>query len=98
MGKEGKSGTCSKVTKGTPTEGASVPCKGKSTGRRKKIKESKGGGGSACSQATRSTVRMEEKLNREAEEESRRVLWQRGARRSTVARIRVVHPGNNSNL
>jgi len=49
-------------------------------------------------QVMRSTARMEEKLNRRAEKESRRALWQRGARKSMVARIGVVYPGNDSNL
>jgi len=74
MGKEGKGDTCSKITKGAPTEGTSAPCKRKSAGRRKKIEESRGGGGGVHGQATRSTARMEEKLNKEAEEESGRAL------------------------
>jgi len=43
--KEGKGGMCGKATKGTPTEGAGASCKRKSAGRRKKIEESRGGGG-----------------------------------------------------
>ena len=46
----------------------------------------------------KSTGRMEEKLNGEAKEESRGALWERSARGSTVTRIRVVYPGNNSDL
>jgi len=46
----------------------------------------------------RSATRMEEELNRRAEEESGRALQQRGARRSIVARIGMVYPRNNSNL
>jgi len=46
----------------------------------------------------RSTARIEEELNRRAKEESRRTLRQRDTRRSTVARIGVVYPRNNSNL
>ena len=67
-------------------------------GRRKKVEESKGRGGGAHGQAMRSAARMEKKLNRGAEEENGRALWQRGARRSTVARIGVVYPRNDSNL
>ena len=98
MGKEGKGGGCGKATKGTLTEEASMSCKGKSAGRRKKVKESKGGGGGTRGQATRSAARIEEELNRGAEEESGRALGQRGARRSTVARIGMVYSGNDSNL
>jgi len=46
----------------------------------------------------RSAAKMEKELNRGAEEESGRALWQRDARRSTVARIGVVYPENDSNL
>jgi len=98
MGKEGKGGACGKATKSTPTEGTGMPCKGKSAGRRKKVEESRGKGGGMRGQAMRSAVRMEGKLNRGAEEESGRALQQQGARRSTVARIGVVYPRNDSNL
>jgi len=75
------------------------PCTGKSapTGE-EETKESRGRRGSARGQAMRSIVRIEEELNRGAEEESERALWQRGARKSTVAKIGVVYPGNDSNL
>jgi len=46
----------------------------------------------------RSAARMEEELNGGAKEESRGALWERSARGSTVTRIRVVYPGNNSDL
>jgi len=76
-----------------------VPCTGKNVLiREEETEESRGKRSGGHSQAMRSAVRMEEELNRGAEEESRRVLWQRGARRSMVARIRVVYPGNDSNL
>jgi len=76
-----------------------VPCIGKSTlTGEEETEESREKRGSTCGQAMRSAVRMEEELNRGAEEESRRALWQRGARRSTVARIGVVYSGNDSNL
>ena len=76
-----------------------VLCTGKSapTGE-EETKESRGRRGSARGQAMRSVVRIEEELNRGAEEESERALWQRGARKSTVAKIGVVYPGNDSNL
>jgi len=74
IGEEGKGGACDKATKGTPTERASTPCKGKRAGRRKKIEESRRGEASTPGQATRSAARIEEKLNRGAEEESRRAL------------------------
>jgi len=98
MGKEEKGGMCGKATKGAPTKGTGMPCKGKSAGRRKKVEESREGGGGVCGQATRSTARIKKELNRGAEEESKRALWQRDARRSTVTRIGVVYPGNDSNL
>jgi len=71
MGEEGKDGICGKATKGTSTEGAGTLCKGKSTGRRKKVKESRGGRGGMCGQATRSTARVKEELSRRAKKKSR---------------------------
>ena len=41
MGEERKGGICGKATKDAPIEGASTPCKGKSTERRKKVEESR---------------------------------------------------------
>jgi len=38
MRKEEKGSMCSEATKDTPTEGANVPYKGKSIGKRKKVK------------------------------------------------------------
>jgi len=74
-------------------------CTGKSapTGE-EKTKESRGRRGSARSQAMKSVVRIEEELNRGAEEKSGRALWQRGTRKSTVAKIGVIYPRNDSNL
>jgi len=43
-------------------------------------------------------AKVEKELNGRAKEKSRRALWQRSTRRSTVARIGVVYPGNNSDL
>jgi len=76
-----------------------VPCTGKSapTGE-EETKKSRGRRSSARGQAIRSIIRIEEELNRGAKEESRRALWQRNARKSTVAKIGVVYPGNDSNL
>jgi len=74
-------------------------CTGKSTPTgEEETKESRGRRGSTRGQAMRSVVRIEEELNRGAEEESGRALWQRGARKSTVAKIGVVYSGNDSNL
>ena len=81
IGEEGKGGTCGKATKGTPIEGASVPYKGKSAGRRKKVKESKGERGSACGQAMRSTARVEEELSRKAKKKSRGTLEEASQKR-----------------
>ena len=76
-----------------------MPCTGKSipTGK-EETEESRGRRSSVHGQATKSTARIEEKLNRRAKEESRRALQQRNTRRSTVARIGVVYPRNDSNL
>jgi len=41
---------------------------------------------------------MKEELNRRAKEESGGALWQRSARRSTVARTGVIYSRNNSDL
>ena len=76
-----------------------MPCTGKSvpTGE-EETGESRGRKSGAHGQAMRSVARMEEELNRKAEEESRRALRQRDTRRSMVVRIGVVYPGNDSNL
>ena len=90
-------GVCGKATKIAAKGETGTSCKGKGTGRREEAKESRRGrSGAPCT--GKSTARMEEELNRRAKEESRRTLWQRGARRSMVARIGVVYLGNNSNL
>jgi len=75
-----------------------MSCTGKSipTGE-KETEESRGRKSGTRGQAMRSIARIEE-LNRKAEKESRRALRQRDTRRSTVARIGVVYPGNDSNL
>jgi len=41
---------------------------------------------------------VEEKFDGRIEEESRGALWQRGARESTPARVRIVHEGDNSDV
>jgi len=96
IGEEGKGGACGKATKGTPIEGASAPYKGKSAGRRKKVKESKGGRGSACGQAMRSTARVEEELSRKAKKKSRGTLWKRHPRRGAIIRTKMVYEGSSS--
>jgi len=69
MGEERKGSTCGEATKSTPIEGAGAPCKGKNTGRRKKVEESRRG--STHGQAMRSTARVEEELSRRAKKKSR---------------------------
>jgi len=49
MTEEGKGGTCSKATKGTPTERTGIPCRAKSTGRRKEVEENRGRRSDVCS-------------------------------------------------
>ena len=73
--KKGKGGTCNKAIRGTPTERAGMPCKGRSIGKRKKIKESKERGGSMCGQAIRGVARMKKEFSDKVEEESKGVLW-----------------------
>jgi len=63
IGKEGKGSICSKATKSIPTEGTSMPCKGKSSGRRKEVEEDKERKSNMHGQATRSAARVEEKLS-----------------------------------
>jgi len=76
-----------------------MPCTGKSVPiGEEETEESRGRKSGARGQAMRSVARMEEELNRKAEEESRRALRQRDTRRSMVVRIGVVYPGNDSNL
>jgi len=57
MGKKEKDSAYGKTTKGTPSEGAGAPCKGKGAERRKEIEEERERRGSVHGQATRSTVR-----------------------------------------
>jgi len=75
-----------------------VPNKRRSAGRRKEVKESRGRRGGVRGQAMRSAARMEEELSRRAKEESRGALWQRSAEGSSVTRIGVVYPRNNSDV
>jgi len=98
MGEEGKDGTCGKAAKGVPTEGASTPCEGKSTGRgrRKKVEKSRGRRGGMCGQATRSTAKVEVELSRRAKKKSRGTLWKRCPRRGTIIRTRIVYKGSSS--
>jgi len=98
MGKKGKGGICSKATKGTPTEGASMPCKGKSAGRKKKVEEDRERRDSIHGQAMRSAARVEEELGGRVEKENRGTLWQRSTRGSMPIGIRVVYERSNSNV
>jgi len=99
MGKEGEKGGVPKGGKSMPRkEEASTSYQGKGTGRRKEVEESRGGRSGTCDQAMRSIARIEKKLNGRAQKESRGALWQRSAGGSTVTRIGMVHPRNNSDL
>jgi len=96
MGEERKGGVCGKATKGAPIEEASMPCKGKGTGSRKKVEESRRGRGSMRGQATRSAARVEEELSRRAKKKSRGTLWKRCPRRGAIIRTRIVYKGSSS--
>ena len=89
---------CGEATKGAPTEGASAPYKGRSTGRRKKVEENRGKESSTHGQATRSAVRVEKKFSGRGKKESREALWQRGARGSMPTGTRIVHREGNSDI
>jgi len=93
-----KGNACDKTTKDVPTEGASIPCKEKGTGRRKIVEEDRGRRGSMYDQATRSTARMEEEFNRRVKKEGRGALQKRYPRRGMTIRIGIVHKGNNSDI
>ena len=96
MGEKEESDMCGKTTKGIAKGKASVPYKGRSTG--KEVKEGRKGEGSTHGQATRSAARMEEEFNGRIEEESGRTLWQRSARGSMPTGVRIVHRGGNSDI
>ena len=96
MGEEGKGGVCGKATKGALTEGAGTPCKGKGAGRGKKVEESRGERGGACSQATKSTAKVEEELSRRVKKEDRGALWKRRPRRSAIMGSRIVYEKGSS--
>ena len=96
MGEEEKGSACGKATKGTPTEGAGVSCKGKNTGRRKKVEESKRERGGTRGQAMRSAARVEEKLSRRAKKKSRGTLWKRRPRKGAIIRTKMVYKGSSS--
>ena len=83
MGKEGESGACGNVTKGTTREEASAPCKGRSTG--KKVEEGGTRGGGVRGQATRSAAGVEEK-------EGGVVLWTNSATRCGIMGVGVAWP------
>jgi len=66
MGEEEKGGVCGKAAKGIPIEGAGTPCKGKSTGRRKKVEEDKKRRSGAHGQAMRSVARDRKSVEKES--------------------------------
>ena len=70
----------------------------RSTGRRKKVVESRGREGSTHGQAMRDIARIEEKFSGRVKEESRGALWQRSARESIPIRIRMVHKRSDSDV
>ena len=72
VGEKEESSVCDKATKDTAKEETSMPCEGKSTG--KKVEEGKRGEGSACGQATRSTAKIEKEFGKRIEEKSRGTL------------------------
>ena len=96
MGEERKDGMCGKATKGTPTGGASVPCKGKGAGRRKKVKKNRGGRGSTRDQAMRSAAKVEKELSRRVKKESGGALWKRCPRRGAIMGSRIVYKRGSS--
>ena len=72
---EEKDGMYGKAIKGALTERASIPYKGRSAGRRKKVEKGRERGGSTCGQATRSAARIEKEFGGRVKEESKEVLW-----------------------
>ena len=92
----GKGGVYSKAAKGVPTEEASMPCKGRSAGKR--VEESRERESSACGKAMRSAARVKKELSGRIKEESREVLWQGNARKSMPTRVRIVHERSNSDI
>ena len=85
-----------KATKGTLIEGAGVPCKERSIG--KKVEESGGRESSAYNKATRSATRVEEELSSRIKEESRGALQQGDTRRSMPTGVRIVYKRSNSDI
>ena len=90
MGKEGESGVCGNAIKGAAREEASVPCKGRSTG--KKVEKGGTGEGSTRGQATRSTAGVEEKFVGGVEKEGGVVLWTNSATRCGTMGVGVAQP------
>jgi len=70
-------------------EKAGMLYKGKGTGRKKAVEESRGSGNGMRGQATRSATRVGEELGSRIEEEDKEALWQGSARRSTPTRVRI---------
>jgi len=86
----GKSASASREEAGAPRER-------KGAGKRKEAEEDRRReGGVPCK--GRSAARIEEELNGRAKKESRGILWKGCPRRGTIPRIRVVHPGNDSDV
>jgi len=96
MREEGKGSACGKATKGTARGKTGIPYKGKSAGRRKKVKEGRRRRGSAHDQATRSTARVEEELSRRAKKKGKETLWKRCPRRGMIIRTKMVYKGSSS--
>jgi len=102
MGEEGKDGACGKTTKGTLTEGASMPSKGKDAGRKKKVEKDKGGRSGACGQAIRNIVRrkrrVEEKSVAYFTMEGAIALWREYSQWGMPIRNGVVYGRSNSDV
>jgi len=91
VGEKEKSNICGKATKNTVKGKASMPYRGKSTGRRDEVEENKGGRDGICGQAMKSIATVEEKPGSGVEEESRGTLWEGSTGGSTPIRTRMVH-------
>jgi len=81
LGEEEKDGICGEATKGAPTGEASMPCKGKGAGRRKKAEKDRERRSGMRGQATRSTARDRRSVEKESSAcpiiESTGALWGR---------------------
>jgi len=98
MGKEGEKGGASQGEKGVPRrEEAGTSYQGRGTGRRKETEEN-GGRKSGVPCKGRSAARMKEELDRRVKKENGGTLWKGHSRRGTISRIRMVCPGNDSDI